>query len=1457
MFQDDGLKNHLETTSVIKSNALVVAEWNMNLPENIVKVGNYRYHPAENILIPNQDNRSKYSFLYSGYDPNDEGNYYTDATFADIVIDGGISQDGTPEFIRTKKQKEQLLYSLEDCFGRFRPRSGINKARWFGSGTYIHNSNPDMASRPRYYVSSKNDYFKYWSSFREEAVDANNDGIYESNTVRGISNIIANDQYYIDDAVPFVVYKDPVPTNRIVVKTQTNVGTVRKGNLDPFFGDDNKTTPVTWKIQYLENNSWSDAITFDENSFRDNGLPIVGPDGYLEISYGLIVPEEYRSIFVPAESYSSVLQLPSESINGYAYLVGATNSTLGVYYIWSQEDEEYKTFTPNYGWSVHEETVSDRTNYVKTLTNPPTYSSGQYREFKYVQGLRIVVETMNKLNSLFDLIELSPRLVADISGITSSYDITKNASDLGVSGMPVGQLLASTGSLRLFDYDNSFITTNSQSIISKYINQYTQIKFFDVIKEVVLENGIFNYFVPIKTMYVDGFPEITASDRTVSITLRDLYFNFETTTAPQILITNVSLSFAVSTLLDSVGFSNYSFKRIAGEPDPMIPLFFIPPDTSVAVILEDLAVSTQHTMFFDEYNNLIVMSKEYMMPTSEQRLVDMELIGNPDSSKVGIVENAKSSAKLANIIDVISTTNNVYNDGAISYSNRHIARHYADYNTVSKLNRNKTWVYKVSELWELGANDEIRSTNNSTSSQGSYALTAVPLSSNLSDTIPTVSNHRIINNEIDLGESANLIARYFGYLYANGEVIKYDAVQYNIPGLSIAEDPTNSGNVWITNETEYQDYIGKLPFNGKIYPTGLVRIYSEPNYETESGITRLKNGPVSKHGRGQFGTPVVSHYAGLNSYWSDDSNVRGVTMESKYLFGSSIFAGALNKTEKAGKDGAAPDRDSDSVARRSQRNGILKNFLGSTDLQEIDFNRMQVPDHATTQSSALIFSGPNYFSDEKAIDGLSYVYKPLSDKFTHFGTRMRIVGRQEVDTIQSQTPVGVNTYYSTVNATSDKNISIGGSSGGIAVMLNPETNVGYYFELASLTDSNISSYEDADISDVLFYKVLSSTQNKTAIPVKLWSDYVGINVDDGYFSGQARAAGEKVQTVYDLSIEYEDIGDTRRFYLYINNSLIQVVDDIDPLPIRNNMALFIRGEARCMFENVYAITNNYAQNTTSELNLPAASAFGFASATTDDAFRKYAVSGMIQSTYLSGISSMESPKHQMYFEEFGTIMREAAYFKVRYDKAYPALAARIADTNNPIKGYSVSGFIPGSYGAEFLIFNNTDTLLELDSNQGNFIIIHGVAFTQDSTNEFKMDDYFGKVGTLSDPQFIGAEEVVSPIAIQEKYKDIKLSRLKYGNQQFSLSTTYLQTLDDAIKLMSWLVERLSKPRLSVGLRIFSNPMIQLGDIVSINYKVDGVDQVAAPTSKFVVYQIEYSRGSDGPETTLYLSEVST
>jgi len=551
-------------------------------------------------------------------------------------------------------------------------------------------------------------------------------------------------------------------------------------------------------------------------------------------------------------------------------------------------------------------------------------------------------------------------------------------------------------------------------------------------------------------------------------------------------------------------------------------------------------------------------------------------------------------------------------------------------------------------------------------------------------------------------------------------------------------------------------------------------------------------------------------------------------------------------------------------AKQTTRNSIIRNFMSLSGKTETEVNSFTQTRTGTIQSSALVMNGPAFTTTETPIDFISYVYKPLDNAYKHFGTRMRIIGKIENNQTRGQTPTGSSSYYQVTGSLTDQSVSIGGGSGGLGVMLNPDTNNGYYFEIVALTESNVESYltttadgtEDVVIHNVLFYKIKKDSSNTDAIPVKLWGGLSKITVDDGSFTGQYRMTTQDTPTVFDLSVEYKDIGKIRRFYLYINNNLVKVVDDNDPLPIYNNMALFTRGSSRVMFENIYALSENYSQNTVATAVDTIAQTFGDESVDINESFRKYAMSGVIQSTYLTGVSAQQPPKYNMYFDEFGTIMRECAYFDIKYDRAYPALYAQLSPTFNRIKGYTTSGFYADSYGAEFMVFNATDKALVLDDTSGNYLRIQGITFTQDTTHELTVDEYFNKRSSHSDPELQGTTVLTSPYVELEKYNKIKQSRMIYGNNEFSIEAPYIQTQDSANSLMGWIIDKLMIPKRSVGVNIFSIPTLQLGDIVTINYKdSNNVDVITSSTTRFVVYNIDYSRSLDGPSMTVYLSEV--
>ena len=1488
----DEVKNHTITESTIRTQTLVLAEWNLNLASNISKIGNYRYRP--------NNSSSPFYTIKTTYDSADTTKDYTDATYADVLIDGGYEDDNTPYIIKTQNEQQRLLMSLESCVGKNRPRSGINKLMYFENVRNIPSSNEHMAQRPRYYVASKDDQFKYWSSFRTEVLDATITAVAASTPSAGSVTYTANNtftvgdtvyingiapseysgtfvitartsttftvansststltnqngtaiikdvprgiskksgtNYYIEDSAPFVVYTEAVPANRVVVKMQTHIGTYDMGNSDQLYGDYNKQTPLEWSIQKLDStNTWQTLESFTASSTRSDGSAIIKEDGYVELEYGLDIPTGYETTFYYAGDYATASSLPVASTAGYGYLIGATPSTPGQWYIYNGSTYDAPV-TATYSWRVHEETVNRFTPFAKDLTSPSTYGSGVYREIDYVKGLRIVVTKMTKANIPFELIEMSPRLAVDLSDKTTSFTVKKHASDLGNSGMPVGQLLAGTGQLDLFDYDQAFNPNNTDSIVNKFIAKNLQVKMYEIIIDI---NGS-DYYYPIKAMNCDGFPDYSTQDRTVALQLRDQFTMFESMTAPQVFVRDVSLSWAISTIFDAIGFSNYVFKRVAGTNDPIIPYFFIAPQTSVAQVLQDLAVSTQHMMFFDEYNNLVIMSKEYSMPTQDERSTDFVLYGSQDynTSSTGLNNSIKfKNTKLSNILGISSKISDIYNAGKINYSAKHIQRSITELKQAYNVDNYRTYKYKPVLLWEAPAEQNTKSINQINNETSGYALTAIPLNSALSDSIPAWSGSAVVNNIIDLSEGVYWMPRYNGYFYANGEIIKFDAVEYTIEEV---------GDVWISSVQEYANYFSKLGFGKKIYPTGRVRIYSKLD---ETGTA------IAQHGRGQFGTPIVEHPAGLSSAWKTSTNRKGFVMQADYLFDNKT--GISTTTGTAGVTTNATN-----LARKSAKiEEKIKNVLVSV-MGESSGDGVRAPTRkergGSVQSSALVFSGPSLKDlDAKKIkprNMISYIPKQLDESYSHFGTRLRIMGNPNQNT-------GKKEYLALQDVDNSiklyNNVKMKGGSAGLSFMLDKTTNNGYYFEIAALSYG--STDEKLDVLDnVFFYKVKKDSSSSNAIPVPLYSGQATILVDQGEFVGQGRMMDEEHPTVYDLAVEYEKRGSKwKRFYLYINNTLIAVVDDKDALPVKKNMALFVRGSTKVMFENIYAIRGRYERNPNKTISAPPVQSrtiFDDDSISANEGLSKYAVSGMVQRTFLSSVGGYGS-EHNLYFDEFGTIMREAAYFNVKYDKAYPALTAQMSPTISSFKGYTVSGFIPTAYGAEFMVFNCTDNILMVGAETGNYLRIQGVTLTDDVASTLTVDDYYNKRADFSNPVFSGTK--LETIDLYNQYVDIKNSRTTYGIKEFDITAKYIQDQDVANELMGWIISKISKPRKAVGVEVFGVPYVQLGDIVKVDYiDEDNVNQISLTSdSRYVVYSSEYTYNETGPQQVIYLSEV--
>ena len=1502
MFLDNDLINHLQTKNSIDVDSLIIAEWNQNDLLNLEDYGNYRFRPDSASVV--------YRTLYPEYDYQDNANVYTDATESDYISQYRTEDPNDPLTFITRETNRELYYSLKDCFKPFRPRSGINKILYFGESNINNTKFVDSirsGKRPRYYFSSRFDNFKYWNSYRKESGQE-----FGISSTASTAFIPGDASYKINDCAPFVVYKNDVATNRIVVKMQTNLadptavgingeflvpGQIRSNNnffTDPLQDITKSSVPKRWRIQYLDsNNNWINAALFNENSTRRDGSRVVPWDGHVEIYYGIKIPERFKTNFHLYQYLDTTDQLPDTSIyvstkvkDGDAYVIGSSTTNAGILYVWSQEEEEWITYPTEYGFSLLEDDDTKRVGLIKKILNPDYFVSeglNTYRDFVFIKGIRVVVETMYAPNKTFDLIELSPRLKVDITDYVLDYEINKNlmATDFG---LPVGGLVASTGGVSLSNHDGVFTELNlfnkdskTGSIISNNLKPQIKFDFYEAVLDV---NG-YDKFVPLKTFYSENAPIATSGLQDVSLNLRDAYFLLESNKATPIFLQNCTLTMAVALLLDNIGFSNYIFKNINTANDPVVPFFFIEPDASVSEILQRLAQATQTAMFFDEYNNFVVMPKEYLMPDVSVRDENSAI-----SERLTTLYGQRAGNIVPNIESISGFETKILNDGQINYTTRYIQREVSKLEQASLSLSERTYGYKSSVLWELGDQQELRTINQPTGQVG-YALGAVPLATSLGSLVPYVQNNQIRNNTIDVGESAFWLPRFQGYLYANGEILRYDAQEYNVTG---------TGNVWITSNNEYQKYFSKLPFNGKMILTGNLRIYTEPYYENASGANfeeleenvRYKNGPVRSHGRGQFGTNVKSHFAGLDSYWTKDSSRQSFRMDSNNLFSGKSLESLPNFQIAASAPSSAYPLGNDPISKsKSSITSKIANFMKQSTRSE-GFSSYSQTDTAGIQSSALIFNGPypvpslsrTPLSNATDRDLVNYVYRSLDTDYTHAGTRMRIIGKQKDQDTQSALNSVKLFDFSTDSSAEDLNIKeLSGGTGGIGYMLDPLTNSGYYLEIAALSSDVLSYFGSGSVStgsaifieNIIFYKIertpyssqVSGKQN-IAVPRKLWGALAKILVDEGKFVGADRLTSQEVP-VYDLALDAEIIKkglviSKITFSIFLNNKLIGKVTDTKPLQMPRgglNIGLFTRGSSKCMFENIYALRNKRQGGTFNTKDIKGIKGIEEMSQETPlaESLRKYSFPGFIQKSFLSSIGTETRPTIDLYFEEFGTILRECAYFNIKYDQAYPALIAKIVPPFSTEKSYEISGFLPGSYGAEFLIFNTTDKAIDLSESSTNRVMIQGITFTQNISNVLTVDDYFKELSNFSDPVITSNNLIVSPGRSEKVYDSIRNSRAVYGNKSFSIDSVYIQNEDSAKDIMKWILDKTIRQRKVFEIDTFGTSHVQLGDIVKIDFDLPEGVKMIDENKRFVVVSVTYGRSSSSVKSQLRVMEV--
>ncbi len=204
-------------------------------------------------------------------------------------------------------------------------------------------------------------------------------------------------------------------------------------------------------------------------------------------------------------------------------------------------------------------------------------------------------------------------------------------------------------------------------------------------------------------------------------------------------------------------------------------------------------------------------------------------------------------------------------------------------------------------------------------------------------------------------------------------------------------------------------------------------------------------------------------------------------------------------------------------------------------------------------------------------------------------------------------------------------------------------------------------------------------------------------------------------------------------------------------------------------------------------------------------------------------SDAEKAKHQFFFDEFGPICHEVREYRVKFDKG-PVLHSRLYLSND----YQIllPEYSSDPFGAKFVvanaarqnaIVNGEDTLAFGPQNAINqHFLIYGRALVQKEAETVTERD---------------------ESAIQRR-----------GRIATEISSKWVQSKEAASDLGAWINEHWSNSADEVNATIFGNPLIEVGDVVSVEYPEISA---TADTHRYFVIGVSNSF-DDGIETTLLL-----
>ncbi len=1402
------IDNLFKKSASVQSSHRVIAEWNQNSYTGVSYIGSYPIKLTGTSSDPDYSETFNPSQVIGGWD---NGGYFYEYD----------SDEGTG--VRENKERESLA-PIRDIVKTERPDPGIihqiqyrNLNSTTISTVRLAEDATDLRAyqlfdtKNRIYPCHKDSATKYWSSPRQRKPNATS-GIALDSAYIGVSD---EDGEMLGNNA-FVVYDTSIITNKIVVKTQTING-----------------YPEDFKVQVLKSSSpttWTTIFTEDSTTRTARAITSITATGLL--GSNTVTLSSLNNIYVgmfisgtgiPAGSKIESI-LPASAVEISSNLTAnITNSATSI--VDKPLEDGILRLT---GKAVSGVITWSISGGVESENSIASLLISEVTEAEQIKGIRFISTKLSRENGSLDIIEISPRIVIDLSSYVTDISINSSMGDFSF-GIPSGSLVSSEGTITLFNQDNLISNRNVDSILNGIIKPNVK---FTVLNKIISEN--YQKYVPIKVLYAENWEQ--GSDWTVSVSVKDFTKFWDDQSAPDILLgasEGLKSSSIIKILLDNAGFTRFNFIKTSDlqeydYEDRKMDFFYCDKNVSVSTVLERIAQSMQLSMFFDQFGIFTVMTKEAAV--QKQDYFNYWLVGDYENLLAGDQEFSQLNNNYkSNIESFDDSIIQPITAGEVQYQNLGIPKvstfllnkaldkdFSTDLSAIGKddvgtildsgysqltLNRNMSFVPQ--KMWspdEAGPEEGILAAGvlvadisdslyRPITVLGAQEFTA----KNKNDAIRKAYSYieaqgvlHTLGSSIFITEDSLTVSfsqKFSGHVFIDSELIKYNGILFIVsrPGQP-------SGKKIYFSFEELKADKDSSPSGSSFIPNALI---VDINMKIKSSPTLSSNTfkyICSGDGRGQDGSEVSGHFSALTS----SQNNWNYFKTKLYDTSANQPTGAQNATLNFIVDTGIP------ISDRVGEQETIRIPSG--------FAKLVGPASPTTPPET------TYTTDQINIykEGQLQISGAIKDCGFHpkrVGTRMTIKRKN-------------NQNKETLSTIGGICFNVSQSSGG--------GYTGYFLEASTISNTDKFIIEEPSNHALKLYKV--TLVGGKLVPTRIGSSVVGIVWNESLTDMIPANFSGDTEDTYISCYSLEVYMSGNNISVFFEGKQVMTVTDNSPIPGTNNVGMFVRDDSNAVYDFIYANTvpddREISVSSPDFLPSPRLSLGGNNERAQLD--RRF-FSTYLRQRLITG--------YNVFYEDFGNLVREAKKYEVRFNQ--PSFDSILIELSKVNPSFYVKDFKASSFGATFWIFNTSSDMIRIDGGSDFPVYITGIGLSK--LSESKID-----ISNILENQT--EEEKVN--------STLEINRRLYGETSINISGEYITSRSYATDLAEWIANNASKEKIQINATIFPNPLLQLGDKIKVFYKDSGYCQSQQTDDKlYVLSSIGYSVNESGTSMSVSLQEM--